>query len=207
MFCENCGTQIPDGAIFCPSCGFKCFNGAGYTETNSIQVKSSSKSNGYLIGTIVVVVISIIIILKGMFWLFAPDEIDLVKGGYLQKYDYGQSIGDALDVWFDGDVDWDSYEEYGITYVCAQGTCPYMKDSFNSYQVFIFEIIDDEHFRFIGAYDSDGYDIFTNSTEYMGNWTLNAYSSILGFDLHEEALKAAFGDAKSLNAFKESDSD
>lgn len=200
MFCENCGAKIEADSSFCVQCGAKVLRQPN-VECIGDCISVSKKNNSKKLKVILIVVGALLLIWI-LFGLIAePDYIEQVQDGTLMSYDYGKTIGDSLNDWFAGNVTWDSYEEYGTVYVTATGVCPYMEGVYDTRQTFLFMIVDDEHFRFLGACGSDGYDIFTQSS----NGLIDAYAgfySALGVDLHELALKAAFGDQEALSGFQ-----
>jgi TM2 domain-containing membrane protein YozV len=59
MFCENCGTKVPDTAIYCPVCGAKIgaegsYNGNIFKDYASVPTTSTkSKSTAILLGVFV----------------------------------------------------------------------------------------------------------------------------------------------------------
>ena len=69
MFCGKCGTQIPDGAAFCPSCGNTA--GAQAPVTNEVQQQVNAvpkkKVNLIAVGAIAAIVVAIAIILICVF--------------------------------------------------------------------------------------------------------------------------------------------
>lgn len=177
--------------------------GAGAERTSSDRPKGRKK---WKIGLGAAAVILILI------WIVGGSSgkekyISMVKGSTLYAYDYGISIGDSLHRWFAGTEQWDSYEDDGDIYVTAIGDCPYSLTGTGERQMFSFEIVDKEHFKFTGAVNMDGEPICTDS----GNDILNAYvgavldwmSPLYNLDFYEEAVKAAFGNEESLEMFKE----
>lgn len=197
MYCESCGEQLDGRSSFCPKCGAKV-DATAFAIEESGTKKHLAYKKIKVACIIVVAFLSICIFLD---WVLG-DEIDGVKNGTLTSYSYGKSIGESLEDWFDGDVTWDSYEEDDTVFVTASGICPYMADMYDDHQTFIFQIVDDDHFQFLGAYDSDGYEIFSKS-KYGIIDTYANIASLVGVDLYESALKAAFGDEQSLNSFKD----
>ena len=200
MFCSKCGKEIPEGGMFCPKCG------ANINSNMNIQQGNKQNSSGKTIKTLIIMVAIAIVLGIGILivigWLSEPDYIQMVKGSTLSQYNYGETIEESLSDWFGGKVTWDSYEEDETIYVTVKGVCPYMQEIYNKDHVFIFTIVDDEHFRFEGAYDSDGNEIFTNCNNYefkIWEQMMSIYSDV---SIHELALKAAFGDQDSLQIFK-----
>ena len=205
MFCKGCGKEIPDGSQFCPSCGINLSRRVAPSvmpEVTAVKKTSSGKKilKAALICVAVVVVLFVGLTVIG--WLMEPDYIQMIKDSTLNKYDYGKPIGVALNDWFEGDVTWDSYEQYDTVYVTATGNCPYLTSGYDSYQRFVFHVVDDDHFGFDGAYDSDDNEIFTQSNSAISDLYVELLSSLGGVDLHESGLMAAFGDEKSLKIFK-----
>lgn len=201
MFCENCGSKIEYGSNYCVKCGSKIIyqSNATFSTEQSVQPK---RGIGKIIKNILIGIGAFFLVCIVIGLLAETDYVDMIKGGTLTRYNYGKTIGDSLDDWFGGNVTWDSYESYGTTYVTATGICPYTGGLYESNQTFTFMIVDDDHFQFLGAYGSDGNEIFSTSTN---GWLVDSYVnlySVLGVDLHESALKAAFGDEESLEALK-----
>lgn len=44
MFCENCGTQLPDDSAFCSECGSKISSSGNETQTNEESINISNES-------------------------------------------------------------------------------------------------------------------------------------------------------------------
>jgi hypothetical protein len=200
MFCESCGAKIENESVFCGECGAKIISPHVTMPSNS-DVRSKWSIGGVIKGILAAFgALALVFVLYVL--LVDTDYVEMVKDSSLSKYNYGESIGESLNEWFDGNVTWDSYETYGTTYVTATGVCPYVDGLFDSNQTFTFMIVDDDHFRFIGAYGSDGYEICSKNT---GSWVNDIYfglASRFGLDIHDVALKAAFGDQESLDIFK-----
>lgn len=199
MFCENCGANIEVGSSFCAKCGARVEYQPDMDFT--AERKTSHKKSKVKVVLIALGALALIFVLLGL--MAEPDYIEQVQDSTLMAYDYGIPIGDSLNDWFDGNVTWDSYESYGTVYVTATGVCPYTGGLYDSRQTFSFMIVDEDHFRFIGAYGSDGYEIFTQSSNGLVDAYVGFYSSF-GVDLHERALQAAFGDQEALGDFKSS---
>ncbi|MCI7531417.1 MAG: zinc-ribbon domain-containing protein [Lachnobacterium sp.] len=202
MFCSKCGKELPENSVFCPQCGT---NVKGNLFENSLAEQKERKPSGTLIKTIATIAVILIAIRCFVGWLSNPDYEQMVKSGKLQNYNYGETIEESLSDWFGGNVTWDSYEENDKVYVTASGVCPYMTGIYNSNQTFIFSIVDDKHFRFNGAYDSDGNEIFTDCSSNFLNAYVNVFTPYMDSDFHEMAIKAAFGDQESLNVFKKAE--
>lgn len=171
------------------------------------NIRSSSENwNIKKWGKRVLIILAAVFIVKGLF--FGPDRyIRAVKGGVLPKYDYGVNLGKSLHTWLAGEETWDTYENGDVRYVSVSGVCPYATSAVmgdGEKQTFYFQIIDKDHFYFIGAYNMDGVPICTDT----GNYYLNEYIDLLSdlpyvdTNFYEAALKAAFGDKESLNVFK-----
>lgn len=205
MFCKGCGKEIPDGSQFCPACGM---NLSGRVTPpvmpSAAAVKKSSVGKKILKASLICVAVVVVLFvgLTVIGVLMEPDYIQTVKDSVLNRYDYGVSIGKALDDWFEGGVTWDSYELQDTVYVTAEGDFDYLTDSYDSYEKFVFVIVDDEHFSFEGAYDWDGNPIFTETLNAQDDLYVGLVSSLTGMDLHEQALQAAFGDEDSIDVFK-----
>ena len=76
MFCEKCGTQLPDNAVFCTNCGANITNGIKTNEKKSdtemlLRVQPTFKF-GYMVLPSLIVFIIIILIFGGMFMLVSP---------------------------------------------------------------------------------------------------------------------------------------
>ena len=200
LFCPQCGVVISVGSDFCSNCGGKLSNGKTVV---SQQAETQKKSVWKKIGVIILIVVFAIIVLFGILVLCTPDQEQRIKEGSMIYYDYGETLDESLKDWFGGEVTWDSFEEEGKEYVTASGVCPYMADVYNSDQTFVFQIVDDSHFEFVGAYDSDGYEIFTNGTDDLMGAYLRLLDSCGEENFYNLAIKAAFGDQESLNMFKD----
>lgn len=50
-----------------------------------------------------------------------------------------------------------------------------------------------DYFVFDGAYDSDGYEIFTQTKSTMIDWYVGFLMTVSRVDFHERGLMAAFG--------------
>lgn len=202
MFCDKCGAELIGASVYCSSCGQRVMN-------NVPSISQQKRKHTTRISKILKIAIGIvgaILMILVISWLLTPDPIDMIQRSILNGYDYGKPIGQALNDWFDGSVTWDSYEENETTYVYARGYCPYAYD-YDANQTFLFVIVDDEHFRFLEAVDSDGKPIFTNSSNCWDNWYADAYSSLLSifgssFDTYDMALQAAFGNQEMFEAIK-----
>ncbi len=96
MFCGKCGTQIPDGAAFCPSCGNTA--GAQAPVTNEVQQQVNAapkkKVNLIAVGAIAAIVVAIAIILICVF-----------AGGGAGAGSPEAVVEKYLDAYIDGDVD------------------------------------------------------------------------------------------------------
>lgn len=221
MFCRNCGKEIADGDKFCQFCGYG-MEGAARAETTETERASpinivengtaSTEEIGeekkHRIKIKWLIAAGIVIIL--VFWLMSGNGpnayIELVQGGVLEKYDYGICIGDALHEWFAGTEEWDCYEEDDNMYVVVTGSCPYALTEWNETQTFYFKIMDDEHFRFLGAYTDDGLTICSTSgssaVDEFAYSFIDWVSPLYEIDFYEQALKAAFGDEEAMDIFK-----
>lgn len=176
-------------------------------QNSDVNTRSSSGSlNIKKWGKRVLVILVAVFIVKSLF--FGSDQyINAVKGSVLPQYDYGVNLGKSLHTWFAGEETWDTYENGDVRYVSVSGVCPYatnLTTGDGERQTFYFQILDKDHFMFIGAYNMDGVPICTDT----GNYYLNEYLDLLNdlpyvdTDLYEAALKAAFGNKESLNMFK-----
>lgn len=227
-YCSKCGAALGEGAKFCGVCGASVHpsgqtsgqewqqagpnvqsadTGTGTTQTTPDSSKGRKKWKLYL-GFAVVILFLILIVGS----CTGNDKyIRMVKGSTLYAYDYGVSIGDSLHKWFVGTEQWDSYEDDGDIYVTVVGDCPYALTGTGERQAFCFEIIDKEHFQFLGAFNEEGTPICTDT----GSDIVNAYvgamldwmSPLYSVDFYEEALKAAFGNEESLEMFKKINSE
>ena len=48
MFCENCGTQLPDDSAFCSECGSKISSSGNETQTNEESINTSNESGTHV---------------------------------------------------------------------------------------------------------------------------------------------------------------
>ena len=79
MFCVKCGSQLPDGALFCGDCGNKIGESAEVVnvvptiESAPVEKPKSSKKKLAIIGGVAVVIIAIALI------IFIPSKFERVK--------------------------------------------------------------------------------------------------------------------------------
>lgn len=204
MVCPNCNNRVSENDKFCMVCGNPVnSNCATENVVNRLDIeKQKNKRHRWI--WICIIVIVIVIFLK---YLGSPNRsIDSVKESTLYAYDYGKTIGVALNNWFDGTEEWYTMEDEDQLYVCVRGKCQYWNESFEPTQIFLFRISDDnEYFYFEGAYDMNENPIFSNASNLWDNWAAGFANDLYGVDFHELAVKAAFGDEESLNIIRNSE--
>lgn len=61
-YCENCGTQINEDALYCPSCGAKVGNVDEEPKTSSFALKEEDQS---LLGTVIKIYTIVVTVLTG----------------------------------------------------------------------------------------------------------------------------------------------
>lgn len=229
MYCERCGTKMGDGAKFCPACGMKVemvpdkntsewyienvYNDMTentnpvyspvYASDNETQKKRFSflKFVGMLFAAFGIFVVITMLIPEGVLEVEVTD-IEKVQSSTLTAYDYGITIGDSLDNWFQGSEEWDSYTDNGTTYVVAKGTTNYTLTGEPETQLFLFRIVDEQHFQFINATNLDGDKIYTTTSDARADLYLEFVNDIFSTygqeDTYEIALEAAFGNKEML---------
>ncbi len=216
MFCRNCGKELAEGEAFCQSCGFRAepADNEKVQDGNSIvQNDLDNEKTGIMnaikkipVKWLIVAGVVIIIIFCTMLGGGSGSYIRMVRDGVLSGYDYGVCIDDALHKWFAGTEEWDCYEEDDNTFVIVSGTCDNTLSGESEQQTFYFKIIDDDHFRFLGAYTNDGEYIcstFGNGVaDELAYSFVDWLSPLYEIDFYEEALKAAFGDEEAMETFR-----
>lgn len=130
---------------------------------------------------------------------FNNRKINEVKDGVLSDYNYGICIGDALHEWFGGTENWRDFSENGMDYVMVRGITSYTITGEWQEQIFLFRIVDSEHFVFEGAFDSDG------DYLYMGtdNVDFSDFGSLLDWGVYKGMLHGAFGNKEVLEKLRE----
>lgn len=205
MFCGNCGAEMKEGTAFCGNCGARMEN-AGVPPERFDMSEKPKKQYGVVKVFAVILVLCIAIGVCKKSKLFDSD-IRGVKNGNLFSYDYGITIGDALHTWFDGDEEWTSYEKGGYTYVEAYGYSPYGLAG-EEWQKFVFKMDEvDDRFSFTGAYDGAERYIWSSGSNMYDDWSIGLLNEIYSYAgvenaTYELAIRAAFGDAESLDAVR-----
>lgn len=132
---------------------------------------------------------------------FSNRKINEVKDGVLADYNYGVCIGDALHEWFGGTEDWRDLSENGMDYVMVRGITSYTITGEWQEQIFLFRIIDSEHFVFEGAFDSNGDYLYMGSD----NVDFSDFGSLLDWGVYKGMLHGAFGNKEVLERLREGD--
>ena len=77
MFCENCGTQIADGAKFCDACGTQTVTGGAATDGNSVRLSWTAYitpfRNLYVAGQFVLALLATMGIMAALMLVFLGD--------------------------------------------------------------------------------------------------------------------------------------
>lgn len=130
MYCHECGTQLPDGAMFCPNCGTGTGSAASTTQgstaeqphtpsepaaapTTGASPTAPVRHRHFPFGTIVAAVI----LVAAVWMLFTNYEnrpIRDLKGIIFTQYDVGDSLGKVI-----GENMYDSLVEatFRVTYI------------------------------------------------------------------------------------------
>ena len=124
MFCEHCGAQLEEGAVFCQNCGAKVAVEEKQTVKQTVKqevpqpVKQAQKRNKTGVWKWILVVAGIVVVALAGFLLFGGEEdyISLVQNGYLGEYT-DATVQEILETYFKTDgmtVDWTGTELDGV---------------------------------------------------------------------------------------------
>ncbi len=124
MYCEHCGTQLEEGAVFCQNCGAKVE--AEETQTSNQTVKQETPFSGTQpvkrkkagIWKWILAAVGIVVVALAVFLLFGgeKDYISLVQNGYLGEYT-DATVQEILETYFKTDgmtVEWTGTELDGV---------------------------------------------------------------------------------------------
>ncbi len=124
MYCEHCGTQLEEGAVFCQNCGAKVE--AEETQTSNQTVKQETpfsvtqpvKQKKAGIWKWILAAVGIVVVALAVFLLFGgeKDYISLVQNGYLGEYT-DATVQEILETYFKTDgmtVEWTGTELDGV---------------------------------------------------------------------------------------------
>lgn len=91
MFCQNCGSQIPDGANFCASCGAVCKaaapEAAAPAEYFMPAPEPKKKGKGKMVGGIIMLVLGVLSVYGGF-----------VNGSFADMMEYGFALSDIITI-------------------------------------------------------------------------------------------------------------
>lgn len=210
--CPQCGMALT-GTVTCSKCGLKTRMPIN-AECYKILQNDKGVNKHNRIGVLITVAITLIMCFAIILLIFGAlltscesSEVTIVKGGVMDRYNYGQSIGDALDNWFGGTEDWYSYSSDGKTYVICEGYTSKTLTKQSEKQQFVFWIVDEDSGRFMfeNAYDVDGYPICSQTGNIGSQLDLqiaNEFFGLFGYDIHQFAIEAAFGNKERLSYFE-----
>lgn len=91
MFCQFCGSRIPDGTVECPSCGSKMNSNRRQNSSSRgggrYSAKKPKRGFGRIFRNLLLIVVAVVIVFIA-FMLFAdtPDYVSIVKNGHLGTY-------------------------------------------------------------------------------------------------------------------------
>ena len=120
MFCEHCGAQLEEGAVFCQNCGAKVAAEEKRTVKHEVPqtVKQAQKRNKTGIWKWILAASCIVAVALAVFLLFGgeKDYISLVQNGYLGEYT-DATVQEILETYFKTDgmtVEWTGTELDGV---------------------------------------------------------------------------------------------
>lgn len=136
MYCSNCGTKIPDGALFCPNCGQKVKDAvqpaagsekatAAAQPAPAAAAAPAKEKTHFSVGKVfkgIGTVIAILIVILAVMMYLEERPINVVKSGTLDAFP-DKTVGDAFEGYFEN-TSWDTYEEDGDQYVEFVGDFP-----------------------------------------------------------------------------------
>ena len=110
MFCEHCGAQLEEGAVFCQNCGAKVAVEEKQTVKQTVKqevpqpVKQAQKRNKTGVWKWILVVAGIVVVALAGFLLFGGEEdyISLVQNGYMGEYT-DATVQEILETYFKTD--------------------------------------------------------------------------------------------------------
>ena len=124
MFCEHCGAQLEEGAVFCQNCGAKVAVEEKQTVKQTVKqevpqpVKQAQKRNKTGVWKWILAAAGIVVVALAGFLLLGGEEdyISLVQNGYLGEYT-DATVQEILETYFKTDgmtVDWTGTELDGV---------------------------------------------------------------------------------------------
>lgn len=195
MYCQNCGTQVEDGAAFCPKCGKKMEETLEKVAV-PMEEKVQKKKKG---GRLKYVLIAAGVFLAACIGLsmcgtgdtenststkeetqgdpeIETDYITMVQSGYLGEFT-DATVKEVLDMNFDLSgftLDWVSSDMDGKQYIAFYS---YASDQTpDDGTTILFQICSDETFK-VSGYAQNGKEDFesTEIADFLNNWYMNWY--------------------------------
>ena len=213
MFCKNCGTQIEDGAAFCPKCGAQTGSSRTSGENGVVGKKMPGKKKKKGKGLKYVLIAFGVLLAASVGLSMCGDEtkdnagiregteenlemdtnyISMVQTGYLGEFTDAE-VKEILDINFNLSgftLDWTSEEIEGQEYV---GFHAYTEEqSLNEGTTILFQVCSEDTFKVAGYAAGDEEDFeFTEIADLLNEWYMNWYTkNKIGSDAEEDEIIA-----------------
>lgn len=211
MYCQNCGTQVEDGAAFCPKCGKKVESVEALEKVDMPkEEKTQKKKKGGCLKYALVAVGVFLITCIGLSMCggggtedsagtreetqgdpeIETDHIAMVQSGYLGEFTDAE-VKDILDTNFDLSgftLDWTNKEIEGREYV---GFHAYAADrSLDDGTIILFQICSEDTFKVAGYAVGDNEDFESAEiADLLNEWYMNWYvKNKIGSDAKEDEI-------------------